>query len=391
MAVDEQVQDTERDEERGFRGRLDRLVAELERQKASRVDFVADARSLKVVPDENHVRLAPADVMAGEWLSSEGLPLRPTALSQVGNHVSPEVPSRFLRALASDRPPAAAALLTDLMHATGRRNLVRCLDGHVRAYLSAQYRVLDHYDLAFTALDVARNVGGEVIEASLSDNYMRLKLTNRSVFDVIADQEGRNAGGSHTFLRQIGHGGDGPHLPGGPDTVHPSITISNSETGHGGLHVRLGILKAICLNMAVVEDVAAEVHLGGKLDTGLYSEETRFADSKAIMLKCRDAIQAAFNVEKFKGIVAKARQAAEDRIAAPQTAVGNLVKAVGLTEGEKDALLEHFLGDYGRTRYGLAQSVARMSQDVPDPDRAADLERFAGRIIAEPALVAVTS
>lgn len=270
------------------------------------------------------------------------------------------------------------------------RHLVRCLGGPVRDFLSNSYRVLDNYDLAFASLDVVRQAGGEVVEASLSDTHMRLKFTTRAVWDVVNEIDPRG-GYSHDWIGRVGYDARGTDLPGGPGTVHPVVSISNSETGHGGLYVRIGILRAICVNTAIIEDVASEIHLGGKLDLGVYSEETITADGKAVMLKCRDAIRAAFDAEKFKRLVARANEASEDKIAAPQAAVTNLVEAGGLNEAAKDAVLAYFLRDCDQSRYGLAQAVARHSQDTDDPDQAHDLESLAGRIIREPKLAAVAA
>ena len=113
--------------------------------------------------------------------------------------------------------------------------------GQCRAFLSDRYKVLDHYDLALTSLQAVQGQGGEVIEASLSERSMRLKFTSRSIFDAI--EQRRHSGGGNWYagglgntehLRRVGARTEGD-LPGGPDTVHPMVTVSNSETGHGGL------------------------------------------------------------------------------------------------------------------------------------------------------------
>lgn len=371
-------------QEQGFRGRgrLTQLVAELERQRESRVDFVADGRSFAVRHTEQGIRLAPADLQAEEWLPREGLPFLDSALPQLGGRVSPEVPTKFLRALASSRPAIAACLMQDLLRETAGRHLVRVLDGKVRAVLSNSYRVLDNYDLAFAALDVARKAGGEVVECCLSDTAMRIKFTSRQIRDSVAEMQDRGGGGSHEWLRLTGARVlPVDYLPDGPGTIHPVVTISNSETGHGGLHVRLGILRAMCCNMAIIESVASEIHLGGRLDPGLYTTETQAAEAKAVMLKCRDAIAGAFDPEKFRRLTAKARTAQADLIQAPEAVVAHVAES--FTDDDRQAILRHFLVEYEPTRWGLSQAIARHSQDMADGDSAADLELLAGRVISD--------
>lgn len=356
------------------RGRLENLVAELNRQKESKLDFVADARSLMIVNGDGKLMLAPSDAVAQEWIPSLGLPISDAALPQFGGRCNPEIPTRFLRSLVEQRSPTAATLVNDLLQCEPKRHFVRTMDGKVRAFLSNSYRVLDNYDIAFAALDVARKNGGEVIEASLSDTNMRLKFTTRAIYDTITENRGGH--GNHSFLGR----GDWP-LPGGQGTVHPLVTISNSETGHGGLHVAIGILRAMCINGAICETLQTHIHLGDKLETGIYSEETLAAESKSIMLKCRDAIGTAFEPERFKKLIAKVNGSVANKIERPSEALDNVVQAAKLTDEAHDAILSYFLSDYDRNAYGLSQAVSRYSQDVADSDEAFSLEEVAGKIM----------
>ena len=49
------------------RGRLDQLVGELERQKETKIDFVADTRSLAVSAKDGQMYLVPTEPHAMEW------------------------------------------------------------------------------------------------------------------------------------------------------------------------------------------------------------------------------------------------------------------------------------------------------------------------------------
>ncbi len=366
------------------RGRLQQLVAELERQKASRIDFVTDTRHLGIRPVDKGVLVIPMTETALQWLPVDGLPLHRTALNQLGAKMTPPVPGKFLQDLVDQRPIRAAALLDGLMTDKPESRLIRCLDGSVRAILSDKYRMIDNYDLAFAALDVARGVGGEVVEASLSESHMRIKFTSRAIFDAVAVTPG-----AHTFLGSIGHrdrtGGhpDNPDLPGGPGTVHPLVTVSNSETGQGGLDVSIGLLQSICTNLVIIEHAVSRVHVGERMEQGLFTMETVMADNRVLFMKVRDVIKGAFDSETFKRLVAVANKAQTDVIRDPRTALANLAEDNGLSEDGRDRIMEYFLRDYDQTRYGLGQAVARCAQDIDEPESATMMEELAGTIIRD--------
>lgn len=372
----------------GWRGRgsLEHLVRELERQKESRVDFVADTRNLVITSDGDGVFLGPQSSQVREWIDPK-TPILPQALEQIGERVAPKVPSKFIKEMAKERPARLATLLNGLKDDEPRRRFIRTLDGHVRAYLSDRYRVLDNYDLAFAALEAVQASGGQVVEASLSDQRMRIKFTSQSIWDAINVKRQDNtrswyAGGlgSQEHLSRVAAGSWGD-LPGGPGTVHPLVTLTNSETGHGGYNVRIGLLQAICFNLASVEEVVSRVHLGERMVAGVFTEETVSQESKLIYLKARDAIKAAFTQDTFSKMVEVAKSAQSKEIKAPETAVQNIAQAHSLTKEAKESILAYFVKDYDVTNYGLAQAVARYAQDENDGDTAADLEEVAGSIL----------
>jgi hypothetical protein len=369
------------------RGKLSQLVAELERQTTAKADFVADTRSLKVEATEaGGLVLKAKDRAAGEWLPQPA-PIRPAALLQFGEKAEPGIPGMFLKRLAETRPQRAAELLNGLMNDGPARRFVRVLDGNVRGFLSDRFRVLDHFDIAAAALQSAKEAGAVPLEAALSETGMRLKLTTPHLWETItqARKEGKaiKTGmlGSREYLEAVGFR-MGDDMPGGGGTVYPLVTVSNSETGHGGFSVQLGIFEGACANGMIFEKAVAQVHLGERQQVGIFTEQTIAVESKAIFLKARDAVAAAFKRDTFAALVNRCREAQAQPIRAPQSAVENVAKAAGLSDKGREALLSYFLGDYDMTRFGLAQAVARAAQDLPQLDDAAALEAVAGKVAA---------
>ena len=322
--------------------------------------------------------------------------MKRAAYHQLAERTSPPMPTRFFDALMEERPNRLADLVNGLHADDPKKRLVRCLDNEIRAWLSNSYRVLDNLDIAFTCMEEAQKKNAQVFEADLSDRRMRIKFTTQDVWDKIdvtqrsGPQGGWFAGaiGNRDLMGKTIMGARiREELPGGPGTIHPVVTALNSETGHGGFHIRIGLLLGMCFNVATLETVVSRVHLGERLDEGMFSQETISAESKAIMLKARDAVRAAFDQNKFAAMVAKAKAAQADKLEAPGAAIDNIIATGAVNEEQREALLMYFHRDYDPTRFGLAQAVSRLAQDLDDPDDAGELENLAGKIIKEPALV----
>lgn len=381
----------------GYRGRgsLQVVVEELQRQVDSALDFVIDTRELRIRPDENgQPRLHHGSTAAEEFFPAEGYPMLDQAFVQLGGKLPVEggAPIAFFRKAWAANPQRFSYYLNSIMHDGPARRLVRVLDGWVRAFLSDQYRVIDNLAVARKALEVLMKSGGKVLEASLSDSHMRIKMVSAEVWDSVdrtrvEKPDGWYAGGlgNQEYLSRVAarSWGDMP-MHGGPDTVWPIMTLSNSETGHGGFNLSGGILQAICFNLATVEQRMRQVHLGSRLEMGFYKRDTIEAEAEAIYCKIRDHIEAFFTPESFRKIVDSVRKSSEQKIESPSQAINFLIKESPgtLVEADFDTLLAYFVGQPGeQTAYNLGQAVARFAQDVEEPGRADEIETLAGAVL----------
>ena len=379
------------------RGRLPNVVAELRRQVDQRVDFVLPVRDLtaQVAPD-GRLHLVPQP-SARDFLPAAGLPLLDQALAQYAARLHPDVPLKFLRAACKLAPQRIADYLTGVMHDAGDKWFLRCLDGHVRAVLSDRYRVIESLDVVQSVLHGCQDLPVRVLEASVSDSHVRIKLVNPAVYTAL--DHGPAAGQSpHTWLRPDGTGAGTranqeylaqvvgsdlaqAELQAGADTLWPTVTFGNSDTGHGSYHAQVGILQAACFNLATIERKIATVHIGERMDEGIFTAETVQASARAMLLRTRDLIAAAFDSAKFRELVALCTGAARTAVAAPATALANVIRlGPALADGDLDALVRAY-AEERPTVYGVGQAVARLAQDKHDPEVAADLERLAGEIL----------
>lgn len=369
------------------------LVEELKRQMESRVDVIADSRHMEVIVRDGRFYLAanPGTPLT-EWMdagSEGGMPIAPHAVGQLLEKCDVSIPKTFAEKLALAHPEWAAELATNLLRASAQTRLVRMLDGKVRAFLSNSYRCLDNFDLAATALSVARDSGAEVLECHLTPSRMEIKLVNRAVWDKIdAAQRGGDGGygsiANHKWIGHVGAGWQGEDLPGGKDTVHPLVTVGNSETGEGGYYVRLGILQAVCCNSAIIRKELGQVHLGAKQTLqGILQFDTLRAEAKAIHLKARDIVKASFAQEKFAEMCGLMKAAGSSEIKSPKPALDFCVESGLFSESQRDNVFAYFVRDYKQTALGLASAMTRLAQDTTDADVATELEENAGKVIAQ--------
>ncbi len=375
------------------RGRLEHVVAELRRQVESRVDFTVDTSDLSVGMVNGALHLVPGP-SARDFLPAAGLPLLDQALVQLGERQTPPVPTRFLREAAKQSPGPICDYLSAVMRDHRARRFVRVLDGRVRAFLSDRYRVIESLDVVAAVLKGAQDQPVRVLEASVSDSHVRIKLVCPSVWDAVAEGPAgahawvrpENGGGpaaraSAAWLRQVGIDPAGLELQGGDTTVWPVTTVANSDTGHGGFTASVGILQAICFNLATIEQALAHVHLGERMETGIFTAETVSAEARTIALKARDVIAVAFDSVKFRALVQRIRAADKVAVTGSATAMANVISLGGaFNERDLDDLVRAF-GQERSTIYGVGQAVARLAQHTNDPEVAAEREALAGAIL----------
>jgi hypothetical protein len=99
----------------------------------------------------------------------------------------------------------------------------------------------------------------------------------------------------------------------------------------------------------------------------------------------QDVVRGTLQEVTFQQIVARWRDATQERLTGdPVQVVEVTAKRCGLTAPERRSVLQHLVAGGDLSRYGLANAITCASQDIDDYDRATDLERLGGEIIALP-------
>ncbi|WP_245916107.1 DUF932 domain-containing protein [Merismopedia glauca] len=168
--------------------------------------------------------------------------------------------------------------------------------------------------------------------------------------------------------------------------------ISNSEIGLGAIKVEPLLFRLVCENGMIAPDFSQKrYHIGRAAASTeqayeLFTDETLKADDEAFLLKIRDTVRAAVDLTKFTTIVERMRSAKEQKIEGnPVKAVEIASKTLGLSQKESGSVLNHLIQGGDLSAYGILNAITRTSQDLPDYDRATDLERVGSEVLALPA------
>lgn len=371
------------------------LAQELERQSKTKRDIVVPGKNFKLATQDTLIEglsgTFPADgtrdktvvaaIDLGGVAGQVSYGVNRIAHEQLGEKTN--IPrSYYQRCLAS-----APALLTENVNhwlstngEAGKNYLVRTLDDRVRAFLSNRYRALDNIDLFYEAMRIAKEIGAVATRVDLTEERFYLRLLAPDFTERV-----NFPGGAHGFARPI----DG-------DDLIPGVVVSNSEVGRGGLSVNPFIFNGACSNGAWLDTKLFQVHIGRTLDVGYLTSETIAAEDTSIWLKVRDLIKATFDKEQFSKMVAQFQNAAGQVLDEPTVAVDAVVKHYGLSDDDKQAILNELIApktrenDPGRTVYGLLQAITARSHSFENYDEAREYEKIGGDFLTRaPALVAV--
>lgn len=295
--------------------------------------------------------------------TSNEFPVTDHAHSQIAARL--DIPSKYYNRMRSYAPELLAANVNNWFHSFPERRMIRTLDGQARAFLSARYRRLDHFDLAEAVLPILGEMGEgiEIVSTELTDSRMYIKVINsRLELEV---------------------------KPG--DVVQAGIAISNSEIGLGALKVEPLIYRLICSNGLISHDYSKKrYHVGRNAEEGeayeLFRDETLKADDRAFFLKVQDTVRAAVDVAKFSTIVERMKESTEQRIEGnPVKAVEMVSQKFGFSSTESGGVLQHLIQGGDLSAYGMLNAITRTSQDVEDYDHATQLERDGSRVLSLPA------
>src|ERR1051325_4683544 len=352
---------------------LTALAAELERETATRKDFLAPSDRLTAVVADLHVPGVPDSAgasgahgsLALAGLNGDLFTLRPHAAGQIAQDL--DIPKRYFGRLAASNPKLLADNVNHWLKATPHGRLVRVLDGQVRGWLSPRYRPLDNYDLAETALPIFQAKGATIISAELTELRLYIKATLPSLRAEFQDS------------RKVGQ------------VVEAGVVVRNSEVGAGALGIEPFALVLSCLNGAVFSASLKKFHVGRAEGSEeireLLTTDASQPAHRAVCLHTRDVLAPAFDEAVFRKNVGKLEAATTRAI--ETTRIEQVVEVVTerfniATDTLRGAILKRFVEGGDLTQFGISQAITREAQEVESYDLASDLERIGGKVIELP-------
>lgn len=341
------------------RGRtLEELGMELQRQRDARQDFIADTRSLimESTPEKSTLRMSVKNRL-------EEFTVGLVAHQQIASRLG--IPYRYYQKMQAEQPTLLDENVNRWLNYSPERRMIRVLDGKVRAFLSDRYRRLDNLELCATVLPVIKEMKGANIEScEVTESHMYLKVINKRMKAEVA----------------VG------------DAVQAGFVVSNSEVGLGSLRVEPLVFRLVCKNGLICKDLAQKkYHVGRQVGESedaayeLYSDETLRQDDKAFFMKVRDTVRVAANEAKFQITVNRMRATMNLPLEhEPMKEVELLADKFQLTQAERGDVLRQLFLSKDNSRYGLMNAVTAASQLCKEYDRATELERIGGEILALP-------
>ena len=337
---------------------LQDLGKELQRQRSLRKDFVADTRSMEMESgaDGAHIRLF-LENKAQEFKVSE------IAHQQIASRL--QIPFRYYQKMQMEYPTLLDENVNSWFAKAPERRMVRVMDGRVRAFLSDRYRRLDHLELCAAVLPIIQEMKGADIEScEVTDTHLYIKVIHKKL------------------KAEVGVG----------DVVQAGFCISNSEVGLGSLKVEPLVYRLVCKNGLICKDYTQKkYHVGRQVEAEedaayeLYSDETLQQDDKAFFMKVQDTVRCAVDESKFMLVVNKMKEAMQIPLEHdPVQAVELLADKFQLNQNERGDVLRQLFMGRDSSRYGLINAVTAASQIADSYERATDLERIGGELLAMP-------
>jgi hypothetical protein len=337
---------------------IQQFAQTIEQQNKSKRDFLVSAPKIKAYPIAGDLEIAfalkeetesEADFFAGK--------LTQTGHDQLASYLN--IPKAYYdRMKMQGNIELLAKNAQWWLDKQSDRRMVRTLDGNVRGILSDRYRRLDNHDLLTAMLPILLEAKADIVTCDVSEKKLYLKFL------------------THQMTGEVKKG----------DIVTLGGIIQNSEIGFGSLSIQPLLLRKVCDNGLIINDLAyRKYHVGRKsqqetIDIS-YSDETNTAIDKAFWLKTRDVIKETVSQTTMDKALKLIKGAAGLKIEDPQVAMELTSTKLGLNVEESNSVLTHLIKGGDLSSWGMLNAVTRAAQDVESFDRSVELETLASQLL----------
>jgi hypothetical protein len=316
--------------------KLEKLIEELEGQKPLKWDKKLNSSQIEMGLDEN----LPFLHIQGK----KAVLITKPCHDQIAEKL--EIPLKYYHKMESEAPELLAENVNTWLQKTRKDFFIRGLGDSARAFLSDRYRVIDHLDVLYCALNELQAHSAEIEDCFLSETEMNMKVKSQKLRDFVRHKD---------------------------DLIMGGLFLTNSETGHKALRVEPRLFRVKCSNGMIVEElVTREIHIGNG---------DEIAD-EIIYLSLRRSIRELFN--RFGEIVLMMRESTEAKIRNPQKVIQNVVEQYRLSESQKANILMAFGAEPEYDQYGIASAVTLAAQKEETWEKSVELEKLGGKLVTLP-------
>lgn len=330
------------------------MAQQIQDQASMKRDYIADTRQIEMNEDGSLTIQAE---------TIEEFTITDHTHSQIAQRI--QIPTKYYNRMREEAPQLLARNANHWFQKNPEPRMIRTLQGKARAFLSNRYRRVDNMAIAETVLPVLSEFGDglQIGSIGLTESRLYIKVVNKRMeLDV-----------------KVG------------DPVQAGVIVSNSEVGLGSIRIEPLIYRLVCSNgMALPDRGMKKYHTGRALDNDedayeIFTDETKEAEDKALLLKVRDMVRAATSEALFTKIVQEMRDSTERKIEGhPAKAVEVLGTKFNMNQAEQSSVLTHLIQGGDLSAYGLLNAVTRTSQDLTDYDRATEFEVMGSQVLTLP-------
>ncbi len=355
---------------------LKQLAAKIERNQATKKDFVAETGSMAMQVVEPAVEPYNDSIEAYEDAIEPELEQVGRTELQVGDHgqfpinnlahgqiaARLKIPLLYYRKMQESQPGLLAHNVNTWLASASEKRMVRTMGGGVRAFLSDRYQRIENEEIAAVVLPILADIPDvKIVSAEITDRRMYIQA-------VAPRMEGEVKVG---------------------DPMQCGVVISNSEVGQGSVKISTLIWRLICLNGMTTGQVLGARHVGGRVEAGdvsIYRDDTIEADDRAILLKVRDSVAHALDEDTFRNALDSMRGLTALHVAGnPTKAVEVLSQKVGASQDESAGILRSLIEGGDLSAWGLLNAVTAQAHNVESYDRAVEFEQAGGQLLNLPA------
>lgn len=248
--------------------------------------------------------------------------------------------------------------LRELVSHQRKKYLVRSVSDEARGILSDSYRRLDCRPLLDSFSLACQHVGAVPVDGHATDTKVEIKAMLPLIFEPIPNE-----------------------------VLCFGVAWANSDYGNGAHSLREFVLRLVCTNKAVADEMLRQIHLGKRIgEDAVFSQKTYQLDTETTASALYDVVGNAFSPEKINAYQARVRKAHEEQVDG-KTVAARLGR-LDLTKEEAKGVQEAFESSDvvmlppGNTNWRLSNAISWFAGTrVDDEERKMELERVAGKVL----------